>query len=224
MHLFDLGVLILFSLMIYLGLSKGLLKTIFSFVRFGLSAVMTFFFYSQFKEVLIQMTPIDNWIKDYVAKRLVALGGQAAETTVNMVDVEVMKGIPMPQFIRDELLNRLTAGINDQTSSILASLTDMVLSFITIVGMFIVVYLLLLAVFSMIESLSKLPVLNSFNRLGGALVGAVNAYLISSVVVLGMVAVNTMFTIQTFQGALSTSIIYNWLMEYNIFVVLLKLF
>lgn len=224
MHMFDLVVLLLFSVMIYLGMTKGLLQTLFSFVRFGLAALVTFLFHGQFKQLLISITPLEDMIGDFVGKRLIGLGGQAAETTVNMVDFEVMKGIPMPKFIREELINRLTEGIESQSASVLGALTDMTMTCISIVLMFIVIYLLLAVLFGMINGLSKLPVINTFNKLGGAGIGAVNAYLLSSVVVVTMLATNTMFSVASFQAALSESIIYKWLLEYNVFVLFLKMF
>ncbi len=227
MHAFDIIILLVFSIMIYLGMTKGLVQTLFSFMRLGIASAITFFYHGQFKVMLVNMTSLDQVINDFVVKRIANLGGVASETTVNMVDLEIMKLLPMPKFLRDEVTKRLTEGLSESVSnysnSVVAALSDMVLSFVAIVLLFIIVTLILVALSGFINTLTNLPVIKSFNKLGGAVLGAFNGYLISSVILISMIALNTMFSITLIQGALEDSVIYHGLMEYNIFVILKKL-
>lgn len=218
MHYFDVAVLIMVSVLIYQGVTKGLLKSFFVLLQFAGASIITFFYHKSFLELLLAMTPFKEYVNDFIGKRLLSLGGQVSETTVNIADLEALTKIPLPAVIKEKIIEQLTSTINTQSMSVVSALTDMTLSLIASALLFVSVYLLLMLVFSAINALSKLPLINEVNKLAGGLLGLINGYFIASLIVLILLAANTMFINGLIDSALKDSLIFKWLVDYNVFV------
>ena len=91
--------------------------------------------------------------------------------------VNIAEVLNLPDFMNNEVNNQInntqeiTSSIND---TVCASLTNLFITIIACVALFIIIRLLLTATFMIINGVSKAPVINGVNRLAGGILAAVN--------------------------------------------------
>ncbi len=88
--------------------------------------------------------------------------------------VNVAENLNLPEFMQvsvNEQLTQSTTAINEAAA---VSLTDIFITVIACVALFILIRLLLMAAFMLINGVTKLPVIKGVNKLVGGLFAAVN--------------------------------------------------
>ncbi|MCL2664598.1 MAG: CvpA family protein [Defluviitaleaceae bacterium] len=184
--LFDLIVLTIFALFMFLGWRKGLLLTLFGFASFFLSIILTFQLYPAVSHFLRQTQLYIN-IRDLIAERM-----GLSHMTASMIP-----DLPLPAA----LINAINANNNPETYIALKvdSLEGYVGGFIANIAIniiagalvFLLVRVLLLIASVVLKIVGKLPVIRTFNNAGGLIAGALNGL----AVVWGALAVFALFTI-----------------------------
>lgn len=161
----DLILLALIAIAFITGYKKGFVKSVWKIAALIVTVVL----------VLALKTPAINYISG--TEFAAALNEKIGET-VNIPQgggVNIAEVLNLPEFMRGDVNNQISSSIvssvNDTVNS---SLTNIFLTIIVSVALFIIIRILLTAVFMVINGVSKAPVINGVNRMAGGLLAAVN--------------------------------------------------
>ncbi len=172
---------IIMAVYIIIGAYRGLVKTLFSLCTLAV-AVFIAGQAGPYVGKVLQRTAIYEVIESGIEEQVSDFAWQQAEKAGEQI--EVIDAMPMPEVIRSslvennnqEIYNALNIDAFAQYLS--AYLTCLVLNAIGFVLTFILAILILKALEAGFDMLSKLPVIHTFNGLGGAAVGAVKGMIV----------------------------------------------
>lgn len=168
-------VILLFGM--FNGLRKGLVRAVFStFIIFASLAVAAFA--SPYAAKLLKTTPV----YDGIHKQVTAVISQELETTADNVteQIDAIHSLPFPESIKDSLIENNNGkiyealGITDFAAYVADYITMMIVKAAAFVILFILAFIILKIIEVCLSAVVSLPVLNSLNKLGGFLFGAVN--------------------------------------------------
>lgn len=153
------------------GAYKGLVKMAFS----ALSAIA----------VIILTTILAPHVSSFVRNNTQLDETVRTKTEAYLIDKEIIKEteisfdtdkILLPQKVKDQITNDAEKYINkgreEYNQFIIDTASNAIYSVAIYVGVFIVVCILVIVIYSLLKVVSKLPVLNQLNRLAGAIIGA----------------------------------------------------
>ena len=157
------GVTVFVVVMIAIGMKRGLVKTAFSFGSIFIALILVNILTPVAKEV-IKNTPvydsINQNIQSYVSEHI-------ATSTENMTETGINN-----QSSYDSL------AVNTFKEYVVAYLTDVVLNAVVYILLFMVISILMKTLVEVLNIVTKLPVIHTFNMAGGALIGFAQAILI----------------------------------------------
>jgi len=177
MNVLDLAVLALVALCAFAGFRRGLIRTVYRLVSFFIAIFLATRLYAPVAR-LLRDSPLYTSIQNSIARALNLegvvgnLGGQAMARPMEVID-----SLPLPLSMRERLhtyntpdmYELLRVGtIEDYISGFFA---NMAINGIAIVAVFILVLLILSIAGAALDIVAKLPVINTFNNLGGLAVG-----------------------------------------------------
>lgn len=162
-----------------IGLKRGMIKMAFSLVSVIVVLLLVNILTPPVKEIL-KTTPvyteIQSGIEKYIQDNVDTATENVTQTGVN-AQKKIINNLPLPKEVRKSLKknnteNSYTAMKVDSFSEyIAASLTDMILSAITFVLLFVILTILIRLLIHILDIVAKLPVIKTFNAIGGAIIG-----------------------------------------------------
>ena len=175
-------VLCLASLIVFMffGISKGLVRSAFGIASTVVSLYLTYKLFPSAVR-LLRALGVYNYIKQALEDSMNLQG--AADQVVHQMQTEFIKKLPQSPFILGHLQannNREAYGVlnvSDLSGYIAGFFANMAVNLIASVLLFIIIRILLSMALSFIDILAKLPVINAFNRLGGAIFGLASGLL-----------------------------------------------
>ena len=173
----DIAVAIVFLLSVIIGAGKGFLRMTFSFVRILISYWIAWTIYQPVSLFLRESTPIYELLKAQIISSLSVY--EVIENYIHQGENAVLSSLPLPQMILDRLAENNTAvvrmmmGVTTLEEYIGSFLAVMCINIIAMVLVFIVAIILTNLVANVLQLISRLPVIRTFDRLGGFLVGAI---------------------------------------------------
>ena len=154
------GVIILFILAsVFLGYKKGLISLGIHLVAFILALVVTFILYRPIAGIVINSTQIDEKLEETIQVNVENFMAENENSTVTNSIIESAKQGVLPQASRTLAINIIYG--------------------ITMILLFVVVRICLVFVTALANAISKLPILNQFNKLGGILYGLLRGFIIT---------------------------------------------
>ncbi len=176
----------------YLGAKKGLIKSVWSIGAWILTIIL----------VKMMAEPVCEIISNtslYISLRN------------SIFDKISQKGIESFAFIGQSV-------ITDMAGDAVGALSDIIARALSYIILIIAIRLLLSVVFVVVDLLSKLPIISGANKLTGAVIGVVNA-LIISVVILSLISVLGIdFAILGIQDSVIVKYLYNNNILLNLFI------
>lgn len=177
--------LIILAVCIFTGWRKGFIRTIFSTFLIIFSLFVAMQTYSMLSKQL-QKTFIYNALNERVSGVLF----KDSEGEVNRVtdQIDTINGLPLPESIKKYLVENNNVqiydalGISDFESYVSGYLSCLIINAISFVGIFLIMIVLLKIIEASLDLMSKLPVLNGINKIGGVLIGVIKGFLILWVV------------------------------------------
>ncbi|MDR2650622.1 MAG: CvpA family protein [Clostridiales bacterium] len=170
----DLICIIILIIFMLSGRARGLARSAFGMAAAAVSMYLTYTFFPAAVRIL-RMCGVYAALKRLIEQTMDPQG--AADEAARRIQTEFIKGLPQSSFI----LERLQANNNPEAYAVLdvSSLSgyiagyfaNMAVNLIAILLLYIIIRILLSLVFNIIDALTRLPVLNMLNRLGGALFG-----------------------------------------------------
>lgn len=206
----DIILIALLILAFFIGYKKGFVKSVWKIAALVLTIVL----------MLMLKTPA---VKFLSGTGLASTVNTKISETVSLPQgggVNIAETLNLPVFMQGELNDQITATqgltINDTVNS---SLTSLFITIIACIGLFIIIRLVLAAVFMIISAVTELPLIKGVNKLVGGLLAAVNilfiVYLLLAVMSLFAPADSALF------DEINNTYLVKYLYNYNI---LLQLF
>ena len=197
------GVIILFILAsVFLGYKKGLISLGIHLVAFILALVVTFILYRPIAGIVINSTQIDEKLEETI-----------------QVNVENFMAENENSTVTDSIIESAKQGVLPQASRTLA--TNIIYG-ITMILLFVVVRICLVFVTALANAISKLPILNQFNKLGGILYGLLRGFIITYALLMIINLVIMMNPKSTFNEMLKDSHLAKAMSTYKVLNVLFK--
>lgn len=219
MNILDIIILAVIGIFVYIGLKKGAVETLFSLASYFVAAVITYLYHGLVKTVLIDMTGIDESVTQFVTECFKALGANTIQATVTSSELDAMQAFPLPEAFRKAVSEFLTSKMADSTQSVVSMISDYIMSVIAMITLFLIVLIALKIIASMLDLVAKLPVIRTFNALGGGIFGALKAYIIISVVFLVAITFFSLHTNPALQEMINSSIGAKFFINYNVFML-----
>lgn len=197
------GVIILFILAsVFLGYKKGLISLGIHLVAFILALVVTFILYRPIAGIVINSTQIDEKLEETIQVNVENFMAENENSTVTNSIIESAKQGVLPQASRTLAINIIYG--------------------ITMILLFVVVRICLVFVTALANAISKLPILNQFNKLGGILYGLLRGFIITYALLMIINLVIMMNPKSTFNEMLKDSHLAKAMSTYNVLNVLFK--
>jgi len=163
------------------GYRQGFIKAVFSIFIMIVSLILA----SQLMPVVgkvLQKTPIYTAVNENIESVIVSSVTMPVDKVTEQVDV--INALPLPDFLRNALIENNNSqiydalGINGFTAYMSNYLTCLIINAISFVISFIVVFILLKIIGRILNLISKLPVLNGINKIGGIIIGLINGFIL----------------------------------------------
>lgn len=172
--------------MIVIGLKRGLVKMAFSLISVFVILILVNILTPSAKQ-LLKTTPIyesiNSNIEAYVNKHVASSTENMTQTGVN-AQKKIIEDLPLPKEVVDSLVDNnnqesyISMKVDSFSAYIAESLSDMVLGALTFVILFILISILIRILMHVLDIVTKLPIINTFNSAGGAIIGLAEAIII----------------------------------------------
>ncbi len=204
----DIILIALLVLAFFIGYKKGFVKSVWKITALVLTIAL----------ILILKAPAVKFLSG--TNLATTINTKISESLPQGGGVNITQTLNLPEFLQGEVDSQITTSqglpISDTVNS---SLTSLFITIIACIGLFIIIRLILAAVFMIITAVTELPLIKGVNKLVGGLLGAVNilfvVYLLLAVMSLFASADSVLF-----EGINNTQLV-KYLYNYNI---LLQLF
>jgi len=173
MNILDIIVLIVIGVFAYFGYRSGLIRMIYRLLAFVLAVILAVLLYIPIA-TLLRATPLFDWLKNGVIS---GMGLEQLELQAEMQGQNLFDILPLPAIVQDLLrVNdnpnmQLQLQANNVVEYIGGFIANMVLLGIALITVFILAFIILSIVGSALDVVGRLPVIRTFNDLGGFLLG-----------------------------------------------------
>ncbi len=157
-----------------IGLKVGFIKTIFSLVSMVIALVLTVWISPNVTKMLKGNDKFHNMIREQVVKMLDL---EAKETDISDEE-DFMQGLPLPASFRDSLVEHRDKGVENLKEYVTDYVTGIIINAVAFILTFILSVIVLWALCFALDIVSKLPILNSINKLAGLAAGLVHGMVI----------------------------------------------
>ena len=186
MNYIDGIVLAVLALCVFTTYKKGLVLSLFNLVSWVIGLILTNLLYPFASKMLRE-----SFLYTNIQKSVARSFGFDSDTGVTAkIQNELINALSVPDFLKRSLLENnnseihtilKVSGIEDYITGYIA---NMLINAIAMIGVFIIVMILLRVISISLNIITKLPVLHSMDKVGGAFVGVLQGTL---VIWLGMV-------------------------------------
>ncbi len=204
----DIIGIIIIGYFLYSGVKKGFVKSIFSSLSFILALALT----------VMTLNPVVDYVKETEFGKTVYEKTELTFIEENADNESAEDGEEEMSFL-SEIID--TDGIIEEATKIQGniskSLGDIVIRSICALALFVIYIILIKIAASILDATAKLPVLKTFNKIGGILAGAVNAYIFMAIFCcIIMLLMSTSFK-DTVAAQLEASLFTSWFYSNNPF-------
>lgn len=172
------------------GACRGLIQSIFSIITIILSFVVAKVFTGPLSLWLVNNTKIEDTIHTFLRVNEVvptSLSNEVSNGTANVAGwFQSLNLGDIPNKIIRFFENLWTSGsqtISNTGDYAIDALTSSIISFISFVGLLILAYIIISLIMEILNIVTKLPVIRTFNRLGGAAFGFIKGLMVNLVLV-----------------------------------------
>ena len=159
-------IIILFILVsVFLAYKKGLISLAINLVAFIIAIVITLLLYQPIANLIIKVTPIDEKLQIEIQEKV--------ENIISENEEE--------NEITNRLIESAKKGVLPDASK---SLAINIIKGITMILLFMIARISLILIHSLADVISKLPIINQFNKLGGILYGLLRGVLMTYIILM----------------------------------------
>lgn len=169
----DLIVVGVLLLAFFVSAGKGLVKSVWKIAALIITIVLV----TALKTPAVNFlagTNVSDVIYDTISERLTADGLTNTDVAEENEKKQIIPKYILSEITKSEDIEEIYSIINRGTDVLSQKLTLWALRIIAVVGLFIIIRVLLMALFMIVDAVSKLPLIGQANALLGGLLGAVN--------------------------------------------------
>lgn len=175
MNILDIIVIVILLVFIFSGYRKGLALTILNFFRTIISLYLANQLYPYVSKFLRENTSLYEFLKTSIIDNMGL--SKLTQDIAFKNSGEFIKSLSVPDFIKNALIANNNSeyykilkvdAIEDYISGYIA---NMCLNAISLVSVFFIVFAVMKVLVKVLNIVSRLPIIKSFNRLGGGLIG-----------------------------------------------------
>ena len=191
MNNMDLAVIIILVLFILAGYRRGLALTILNFSRTILSLFLASYLYPDVSKFIRESTGLYNNFKTAIVDNM-GLSKVVQDTTLK-ASTEFINNLTIPEFLKTALIANnnpeyyRVLQVDALEGYIAGYISNMIINAISLVVVFAIVYVLMQVLVNALDLVSKLPVINTFNKLGGSLIGFLQGTLLIWILIVVLV-------------------------------------
>jgi len=170
------------ALCIAIGAWRGFIRSILGFVNFILAIFLTNMLYPHVGRFLRSIDGFFDALSTAIRDAMgldAAIYNAAVEAGGRVAEVQFIQDLPLPAFFLEALIENNNAAIRNAIGAIgfadyvAGFLAGIVINIISMILVFIVVFLGLTILTRMLNLITKLPVINTLNKVLGGAVGAI---------------------------------------------------
>ena len=165
-----LAIILILLIAMGIGAAKGIIKMVFSVLVLLVAVIVTTAITPWLSNLLSKNTKWDDAVRKKVESYYEEHNLFMSQTSVPDLDSDNFP-IMITDSIRDSAREYIDKGADKYNNFIVDATTNMIFRTMVYLGTFLVIFVLLKLLGMLLDVVSKLPVLNEINRVGGALVG-----------------------------------------------------
>lgn len=169
------GVLLILLISIFIGMRKGLIKMVFSILSMVIVIVLTSILAPRLCRMLQKNTEWDDKLEQRTETFLEEHGVLKHDVSVDVDE------IPLPESFRNKVADSAESyigkGIQAYNEYVVITVSYVIFRSLVYVGLFLVLMIIVAIISTILNVMSRLPVLKQLNRAGGAIIGAVTGLL-----------------------------------------------
>lgn len=222
----DIIILIILLIFAVVGSRRGLIDATLTFLS-SLGALIVSFIVYPLVNIVLKMTPlytnINQWISDKIGTINFGTGiqSQGKAITENLTW--------LPDFIGESLVKNNNTevykvlGVQNVVDYVSLSITNVIVAMLALLITWFILKWVLVGSLRMVGNMvAKLPVISSFNHLGGFVVGLVKGLLTLWIIALLIPCIIAIPAYQGLETYIQTSILFKWLYENNLVLLAFK--
>lgn len=225
----DINIVLIVTILILIvsaliGLGRGLIKSVFSTFALIVAVVLAIQI-MPYGTKLLKTTPVYTSINSSIEKAIDdKLQVSAEGVSAQMAAIDQMD---MPDYIKDLLKTNNNAdmykalGISQFSEYISNYITCLILNGISLLAAFLIIYIVLRIVGCMLDMMSRVPVINGLNRVGGLIFGLVNGAVFLWVACIVITVASTTQWGRYVFGQINDSVILSYIYNNNYLLTLL---
>lgn len=217
-----IGVVVFLVVMFGVGYKKGFVKIVFSLAVTILAFVLAVLLVGPFESYIKNSTPVYDKIHEQMTEYIEKYVSKEMDVASTELQKEAIQELKLPSAIKDKLIDgntvdeKLTMGVDTFAEYLATSLTDILVEAFSVILLFLCIKLVLRIVVSLVDLISKLPVVNGINKSLGGVVGVVEGVFIIWLVCLLLTAISGTEIGQQIFSAISTNKILNFVYNNNL--------
>lgn len=191
MNTLDIILIAIVSISAIIGLAKGLIKTVFGLTSTIIAILLTLLLTPQISTYVVMNTSFDEMISE----KAIELLGLQKSIDIDISDVaalDTVRNLDLPGNVIESLIENMTPqvvkvmDVSSVVDYIGTSIASMAVNALVFLIFFIIIVLILNAIVTLLDLISRLPVLDQMNKVGGLIFGALFGVLIVWVMTLGL--------------------------------------
>ena len=189
--IFDLIIIWIFALSIFIGYKQGLLKAIIKLLSFFIAIIVALVLYRPISNAIINNTSIDDNIKNVMVEKI---------TPDNIQNTE------------ENITTNLLYGAETSVEEVANTFTVNLINIVVILILFILVRIILIIVIKLTDIITKLPLLKQANKLGGSIFGVLRGVVLIYTILAVVYLISPLISNNVKEGidkSLITSTLYN---------------
>ncbi len=207
----DIAIVVILLASTIRGLSEGFVRSFLSFFLIIGALVLAKIFSQQLADFFTQNS---NWVAqlhNFVSDKLSTLFGGTAVSSASWTNSSQLFNVPVSlQGLIDNFINTADKTVGDITAILANNITSFLVVVISFLAIFIAILIVGNILMYILDRLTSLPVLKTFNRIGGLLIGLLKGALICCIFVTLIYFSNLMLGMT----GLSTAINNSFLIKY----------
>lgn len=203
----DLLLVLFLIVMLVRGFKKGFLLTVFNLTGNIVALIVAYMYNQQLKLYLMSATQLDAKIYELISKKLTNFSINPS----NVVNgITSFKQFPLPDAMKNAMVESVSKEVGNMSLGIAKLLADMSLTIISAVILYFGALILLYIISRLLNLVSKLPIIRSFNAIGGAFSGLILGCIGLSIIISILIFLTPFVENELLDKAVSSSFIINF--------------
>lgn len=217
-----IGVLAFLAGMVLYGYKRGMIRLLISLVTTVVAFLISIILLEPCEMFIKNNTPVYDKIKEQMTEYTDKYVTSELDFSTREKQKETIEQLNLPKAIQDKLLEdnmtdeKLTMNVDTINDYIATSLTDITVSALAMFVLFVITKMILRIIISLLNVISRLPIIHEMNKLLGSAVGLVEGIFVIWVLCLFVTFMSGTHTGEMIMSAISSNSILSFIYNSNI--------